>query len=126
MQSSFLRVCGAHHFSPVDGCRRTFAEVVGMGCPVMFHIPRPGMKHQPTESSWVETLPCSSGVLATDNPSLQIKLIGVPEEKGTLSFHPNTGSHVSYQGAYLVCIGECGPILPPPMTHPASAEPMSL
>lgn len=51
---------------------------------------------------------------------------GGPEEKGTLSFHPNFGSHVWCQGAYLVSVGEYGPILPSPMTHLASAVPTPL
>lgn len=73
-ESIFLKVC-VHQFSVVDGCKRTFAEMAGCypGM-VLSHATLPGTKHQPTES-WVETLPCSSGYPATDDPSVQIKLI---------------------------------------------------
>lgn len=88
MRSIFLKVCGVHQFSMVDGCRGTLAEMAGcyLGM-ALLHATLPGMKHQPPES-WAETLPCSSWVPATDDPSVQIKLIWGTTGKGNPEFLP--------------------------------------
>lgn len=119
MRSIFLKVCGVHQFSMVDGCRGTLAEMAGcyLGM-ALLHATLPGMKHQPPES-WAETLPCSSWVPATDDPSVQIKLIWGTTGKGNPEFLPQFWEPymMSGRGAYLVSVGEYGPILPSPMTH---------